>query len=597
MGNTVVEVVALNRRRIHFFSFCILIMVIIFIGRLMQLQLFETENFSKRNINLLEASVKQRTQQITIDDGRGMLLDSDGIPLSHEEKIVVILFPFLKNNEWDSKEVARILNISEDVLIKEIEELEKPIIFAEATEVQGNAIRALQNPGIIAIKGKWSNSSPIASQFLGIVNEDKEEMKKRYPDRYSSLHKIGVTGLQRQFDPFLQSQNPSKLIFHVDAIGNPLFGIDVKYTGETNPYYPLNVLTTINRTIQEKLEALLNEHQIEQGGALILEIDTGNIVAIASRPHLNWEDPFKDDGTKNMLFEQHIPGSVFKTVVAAAFIQEGLESRKDTYNCDLDIRGQKANRLLGELTLEESFSRSCNRTFAEIANQLQALDENILEHYAEQIGVLGSLSWEGDVFHLADLKHLHHSPGRLFLDPIHKKDQHILSQVGIGQHEVRLTPLGVANMMATIARGGEVVSVRAATEIQYANGGTMFTFPKQVKDKSISTRTAQRLQQLLRSVVTDPEGTGAFFQNLPYDVAGKSGTAETGIFQDDKQLYHKWFAGYFPFQRPKYALVTVNLHVHEFEGSVYGLFADIVKMIHEFEQNSIHHIQSQKTLP
>ena len=69
------------------------------------------------------------------------------------------------------------------------------------------------------------------------------------------------------------------------------------------------------------------------------------------------------------MFEEHIPGSVFKTVVAAA-LEQGLVNPTEMFNCSLDIRGEPAARELGLLNMEESFSRSCNRTFAELAVRL-----------------------------------------------------------------------------------------------------------------------------------------------------------------------------------------------------------------------------------
>jgi penicillin-binding protein 4B len=158
---------------------------------------------------------------------------------------------------------------------------------------------------------------------------------------------------------------------------------------------------------------------------------------------------------------------------------------------------------------------------------------------------------------------------------------------GIGQHEVRATPLSIANMMAAIARGGEKEMVRAVMSIQYQNGTEMTEFPQnRLEGERISSITAMKLQKLLREVVLNKEGTGRWFQDLPYTVAGKSGTAETGIFEGDYQLHNKWFAGYFPFENPKYALVTVNLGVQENEGGVNPLFADIVKAVYDYNHNN-----------
>ena len=140
------------------------------------------------------------------------------------------------------------------------------------------------------------------------------------------------------------------------------------------------------------------------------------------------------------------------------------------------------------------------------------------------------------------------------------------------------TPLAVANMMATIARGGKKEMVRVASEIEYKNGTTLLLLRRRnLKGETISPYTASRLQKLLREVVTNNEGTGRWFQDLPYEVAGKVGNGETGKYLNGEQLHNKWFAGYFPFHNPKYALVAVNLDVRANEGGVNPLYADMVK--------------------
>ena len=111
-----------------------------------------------------------------------------------------------------------------------------------------------------------------------------------------------------------------------------MFGIDVKYTGQGNPFHPLQVKTTINRTYQEKIETLLNEFRIQKGGAVLLDIETNEILATASRPRMNQQSPYSDKGIKNIMFEQHIPGSVYKTVVAAAAIDQGIVDQNEMFN-------------------------------------------------------------------------------------------------------------------------------------------------------------------------------------------------------------------------------------------------------------------------
>lgn len=142
-------------------------------------------------------------------------------------------------------------------------------------------------------------------------------------------------------------------------------------------------------------------------------------------------------------------------------------------------------------------------------------------------------------------------------------------------------------MMATIARGGEKKQVKIADEIEYKNGTLMASFKDQeLPGKTIDHYTAQKLQKLLRKVVTSEKGTGRRFSDLPYDVAGKSGTAQTDrTTKDHKTLYHKWFAYYFPADKPKYALAVVHMDTPEGKAATNAAFYDIVKKVYEIEKN------------
>lgn len=578
-------------KRFHSLALLLFMGLALLLGRLMQIQLFQTENFTKHHINLLKDSVTQRTQEVVLDDGRGQFLDRNGRPLNYVSRHVLVLFPFVKSFQWKRETVADILGLEESRLQTEIERAEKPVIFGgdnpyTLTEDQANRINELAIPGVMAVEKKYPADPVPAEQFIGIVRQS-DEILKRYPKKAGrSQLKIGISGLQKNFDEFILPETESKLIYHVDGKGGPLFGIDVKYTGEVNPYLPLQVRTTIDRDIQEEVEKLVDKHGIKNGGAVLLDIATSDIVAIASRPVINQSDPYADNGAKNAMLEEQIPGSVFKTAVAAAAIETGLADGRQVYDCSLTIHDKPAPRKLGSLTFEQSFAQSCNRTFGELARKLKEKDEDMLENYSEKLSLTGTQSWTGNVFHYEKFKQFSVKPGRIFNEAEKKLDNNYVAQTGIGQHEVRITPLAAANMMATIARGGERKLVRGVSAIEYQNGTTLYSFQEQSPDGgTISAYTAQRLQRLLRSVVTETAGTGHALDHLPFEVAGKSGTAETGIGMGTEQLHNKWFAGYFPFRSPQYALVTVNLGVLEQEGAVIPLFADIVNRLYELDRS------------
>ncbi|MFP5113697.1 peptidoglycan D,D-transpeptidase FtsI family protein [Bacillaceae bacterium C204] len=563
---------------------------LLLLGRLMQIQLIETETFSKHNVNLLEESVQQRTQELVIDNGRGNFLDRNGTMLTHKKVSVLVLFPFLKKLNWDADKVSNISGIPVHVLKMAVEGAKKPFAYGdpepvELTTSQKDRINSLKIPGVFAIEKKFERSDVPAEQLIGLTGENVKELKKRYPDKeLSEKTLIGVSGLEESFDEFLLPEGKSKLVYHVDGGGAPLFGINVKYVDPANPFYPVNIRTTLDKTIQQKAEDLVDQYQIKKGGLVLLNIQDNSILSLVSRPTINKNDPYNGVGMTNMMLKQQIMGSVFKTVVAAAAIDHNLDDPTRLYNCSKKINGKPELKYnYGMLDFTNSFARSCNRTFGVLATELQKMNPHLLEDYSEKLSLIGSVGWNGDIYHTNDFKQLaDEDKGRVFLSDDARKDANFAAMSGIGQNEVRATPLAVANMMATIARGGKKEMVRAVSKIEYKNGTTMVDFPKQnLNGDNISPYTAMKLQRLLREVVLNPNGTGRWFKDLPYEVAGKSGTAETGKYEAGKQLHNKWFAGYFPYDNPKYVLVAVNLDVLDSEGGVNSLFADMVKMLYQ----------------
>ncbi|WP_442595111.1 peptidoglycan D,D-transpeptidase FtsI family protein [Neobacillus sp. D3-1R] len=561
------------------------------IGRLVQIQLVSTEDYTKHHVNLIEASVNQRSQEMIVDNGRGNFLDRSGQLLTQQRLPVLILFPFLNKMEWKVNEVARILGVSDYTIMKEIEKNDKPFALGEPKPLllsndQMEKINALNIPGVFAVEKKYNLSNYPAEQLIGIVRENPTELKRRYPDKeLSNETLIGVSGMEASFDEFLLPEGKSKLVYHVDGDGSPLFGINVKYVDPANPFYPVNIRTTIDTKFQSAAEKLVDQYGIKKGGLVLLDLQDNSVLAMVSRPNINQKDPYNGLGMHNMMLERQILGSVFKTVVAAAAIDYKLDNPDRLFDCNVINGKPDLQHQYGELDFTNSFARSCNNTFGTLARELKDIDPNILEDYASRLSLTEKVGWQGDVYHFEGFKQLKdEEKGRVFTSEDAKKDKNFVYFSGIGQHEVRITPLEVANMMATIARGGKKEMVRVASKIEYKNGTTMAEFKKKsIPGETIAPYTAMKLQKLLREVVMNENGTGRWFQDLPYEVAGKSGTAQTGIMANNEELHNKWFAGYFPYKNPRYALVTVNLGVPSNEGGVNPLFADMVKAIYEID--------------
>lgn len=560
------------------------------VGRLVQLQLVSTESF--HGINLIEESVAQRTEQLVIDDGRGVFVDRNGEPLTYEYIPTLVLFPFLKKMDWPIDQIAAIISVPKEVLKRQLEEAKGPIILHDGQRPiqlqpwQMERINKLHIPGVIAVHKQYELKEKYAQHVIGFLGESEKLLRERYGERkLSPKTKIGVAGLQSSFDEFLIPDGETKLLYHVDARGEPLFGMDVKYTEQANPFYPITVQTTIDRTIQQRIEQMIAQHGMKKGAVVLLDVETNDVVALASAPAIDERDPYKDGAAENHALLPQVPGSVFKVVVAAAALENGLVHGQ-TFNCDRKINGEPEEKKKGMRTFEESFAISCNNTFAELGKQLIAMDKNMFDIYAEKLGLFPRVGWEGDVYHFESFRPLHEEKqGKIWTDERDKNVPLAVAQTAIGQKDVRVSPLAVANMMATIARGGEAKQVRIAQKMMYKNGTTFFTFDeKRLTTNSLRPETIDKLQELLQLVVTHSEGTGRAFQPLPYAVAGKSGTAETG----EEGLVNKWFAGYFPADRPKYALVVVQLETASAASVTNAIFADIVRATYELEQKGMN---------
>lgn len=583
--------------RIQTLSVFLIILFVILTGRLMQIQLISTESFSTKRINLIEKSVEQRTQSLVVEEGRGHFVDRHGKALTHDFYPTVILFPFLKKLDWPKEELASILHVPSYTLERVVESITTPVLLErngqaiQLTEKQMQEITDLQFPGIISMVRSFRIDDKKAEHLIGLTSENEREFMNRYEDKikvdyFSKKTPIGVTGLELAFDEFLLPEGSTKLLYHVDRNGGPLFGLDVRYSAPANPYYPLTIQTSIDREVQQIAEEIVEKAGIKKGGIVLLDIDTNEVLAMVSKPDINWNDPFGDNGTKNYMLERQFPGSVFKTVIAAAAIEKNLVKANRSFDCNLNLYGERGERQ-GALSFEESFAQSCNYTFASLGYELEQKMPGIIETYASRLGLIEPSGWKGNVFHLRDFKQIpQEETGIIWGDG--QRSQKEIAQTSIGQKEVRVTPLAIANMMATIARGGKAMEVKVVKGIHYRTGSPLYEFPSHsLKVEGVSKYTTIKLQHLLREVVQNEKGTGHSFHKLPYAVAGKSGTAETGLRNSNGvPLVNRWFAGYFPFEKPKYALVVVDLETENSRKAMANAFYQMVENIFEKDKHN-----------
>ncbi|TLS39303.1 peptidoglycan D,D-transpeptidase FtsI family protein [Pseudalkalibacillus caeni] len=574
-----------KRKRVYHVLVLFVIGILIMIGRLIQLQLLSTESFSKHEINLIEASVNQRTQTYTINDGRGNIVARNGEFLDGNTQRSLVLFPFLKERDWPINELAQIIDISSGEIKKELQKHEKPFSFTnDLSAEQVEAVNNLKIPGVYAVLENVEQETAFAQHLIGSTRLNPDEVKRRYPEKYekgavTKNTKVGITGLQKAFDPFLISEGESKLLYHADRQGNPLFGMEVKYFSPSDPFFPVKVKTTIDKTIQQMAEDAVDRTGMKHGGLVLLDAKTNDLLAMVSRPTFDEDSPL-GVGSANEMVKGHFPGSVFKTLVAAGALENNLLDENRKFDCNQGVYRQKeGNRKLGELNGKASFAQSCNAAFTELGEELVKKNPDAFEELAQMLGIEGLVGWHSPVYHYSNFEQLpDEEQAVIFKNEQDKQVIKAIDQTSIGQLNVKLSPLSIANMMATIARSGERKQVRVVSDILYENNASFISFPeKDIRGKNLSPLTYAKLQEFLREVVKS--GTGRSLASLPYQVAGKSGTAQ---HSGESNIYNQWFAGYFPADNPRYVMVVVDLKQEESDRRAYQIYEEMVKGLYSF---------------
>ncbi|RXZ84478.1 penicillin-binding protein [Paenibacillaceae bacterium] len=551
-------------------------------------------------------SVRQREWGIILDPGRADFVDRSGHSITGETIQVLAAFP-VQYGTWgepDSiEELAAILQTDRKQLLSWLESLQEPRFWSASSSRQPLALTTDQIAKLDQLKLNAIRVLPFyqrypeqfsAKHVIGYLSQHPERMERLYPEQLGKgtikRHDlIGGSGLEKSLDALLRGVGPTALSHYTDGSGIPLQGLGVRLASPTNPYYPLQVATTLDLELQNKLERMLGAAGLKEGAVVVLDAQTADIAAMISLP-LFQPQQLDAPGTdlSNHALEAVAPGSIFKLVTAAAALETKTAHWNETFHCS----GEYGRYGLscwkhgghGSLTLGEALAQSCNVTFAALGERLSA-SEFLLA--AEWLGIGRQVGWnEPERFNLlgSPLRLLEEEQAGQLFAGVHREaaeqapdggkrllapswsggvlqaevqDGGVMAQTAIGQRDVQMTPLQAANLMITLLGGGEVRAPRLVTEIRYANGQRMMELPAQRAESPygrISPATARLLLRGMEAVVA--RGTGQTIRHGVWEVAGKSGTAQTAVAGQPRN--HQWFAGYGPVEAPRYAVAVLS---------------------------------------
>jgi len=368
--------------------------------------------------------------------------------------------------------------------------------------------------------------------------------------KYGRNDFIGRAGVERIFDDMLRGEDGGRQV-EVNSRGEI-----IRTLGEKKPVPGKDIILSIDADLQNIVWSAVEDHPNSLSVG-IADVRTGEMLALVSKPSY---DPniFVSGGktsdrlaalsdTKHPMLDRFIsvgypPGSVFKLVTASA----GLETRKinptTTFNCDGDFHIGSSSHTFhcwnayghGTMDLRSAITQSCNVFFYNVG---RLVGENAIANTARIYGLGESPGLElPAVF-----------PGLVPDDAWKRKELHDRWYQGetisfaIGQSYLLVSPLQVLRMVSTFANSGRIPTLTILKGKE----------PK-LQPVAISSSTIESVRSAMHDVVQTDRGTGKYARVPFMEIGAKTGTA-----QNPTGKSHAWFGGFFPFEKPRFAMVTM----------------------------------------
>ena len=524
-----------------------------------------------------ELSEKAETQQLKdteITAMRGTIYDSNGNVLAQSASVWNVFIDPL-----NIKDKQRDLIVDEFANLFGYDADEKKEFYDKTTHQ--NHYELVEKKVENNIKEKLSKF--VSKNELGGCIGTEQTTKRYYPYGTLASSVIGFTGADDQGLSGIEAYYDEQL---TGTIGRIITAKDDKSNNIANDYETSiaatdgdSIVLTINQTIQYYLEKglreTMNEYQAKGAYGVVMNCNTGAVLAMSSLPDYDCNEPYKLTYSKDKkaikklsdktakqeaesaavqnqwrnftVSDTYVPGSVFKTFVASAALEENVVNLNTTYNCTGSIQVDKYKMKChyhpghGMQTLTQGLENSCNPFFITIGQKLGV--HNYFKYF--------------DAFGFTQKTNID-LPGEAS-PQYYKEDQYgivELSSASFGQTN-SLTPIQVCTGLCAIANGGKLLQPYLVSSIADANGKTVKkTQTKEIR-QVISADTSEKVRKMMKSVVDN--GTGKNGYVAGYSVGGKTGTStklgESKNGEGDKYIVS--FGAIAPSDDPEIAMLII----------------------------------------
>ena len=386
-----------------------------------------------------------------------------------------------------------------------------------------------------------------------------KETKRFYPNSEVAAHVIGFTGrdpeglegVELKFNSLILGST-GYLVTERDALGRDI-GVNRQIVTKSSK--GANVVLTLDKNIQyiaeKELAKAVTDSRASTGMALVMEPQTGKILAMANYPNFN-PNSFRQYPIQSLrnrvVADSFEPGSTLKVFLMAAALEEKIVSPNDSFNCEngsYAIGGRTIHdtHKYGTLKVSEILKYSSNIGSAKIGSRLgQQRLYSYLKNFG--FGTRSGIELPGE------------APGLL-----RERSQWYgidLATISFGQG-ISISALQLATAISAVANGGSLMKPYIIDRVTDDNGNVLQQFSPQSRRRVVSAQTAHALTRMMEGV-TDEGGTGMKGSVEGYGVAGKTGTAQkvdplTKAYSASKRTAS--FVGFVPAEHPRLTIVVV----------------------------------------
>ncbi|HEY5793352.1 MAG TPA: penicillin-binding protein 2 [Chthoniobacterales bacterium] len=529
-----------------------------------------------------ETQKQARTFQLDIPAPRGQITDRNGRPLAQNRLSYNLAITFPSADWTDEKALA--FAIQQITLAKSLLGRDIPInqealrlhyknrsllpfdLIEDLTPQELNIVARGLTPNLI-LRQSYARIYPeknLAGHLIGYVGrvaplstrpiENKDLI---FPDSE------GREGIEQIFNDQLRGQN-GQLYMTFDADGKKMS----ERIGRP-PVPGNNIITTIDQPLQKICENVLAKN-CKRGAIVIIEPSTGEILAMASWPNydLNTFVPvLKGDAFKALQDDPDVPllprafrsayppGSTFKTFVGLAGLQSGAIKPATEFGCPTSLavgnfvfsNWKKVDA--GRLTFVKALEQSCNTWFYQAGIKTGApaiIDWTTRLGLGRRTGIPLNAEEKGNI------------PTDEYMQRVHKRRilKGDVANMSIGQGDILITPLQMAQAMSVIAMNGQFHQIRLVKQVQALDNSVVAAYPDRLRaELPITPEIMDTLRKALVLVTEGGNGTAHRAQVKGMPVAGKTGTAQWG--PAGKQRTAAWFTGFLPADNPQFAFAAL----------------------------------------